>query len=212
MNIPTAYCISANDNRKAQFHKAWAACGLPDEAVVDFPAITRPNGSRGNALSQKAAVEDALSKGLIRVLIFEDDAVPCDNISTLLQEELDAAIARGDGAIRLGWVEIPPNFRNTTDGRRVKGSHAYALLSSEAMQDFINSLDMNKVPNTFMRMSVPVTRSTKCLFVQYNAPDSGQSITHHMPGWHASSWILHGETTFNTVIEALNIKERIIRA
>ncbi len=211
INDLKAYVISVNEKRMTQFRTAWSTVGLPLNSIIQWPGTEHCDKRIGNATAQRNAVQDAYDKGLKTVLIFEDDAVPCDNASQYLLEEIDAARPRGDALLRLGWIDIPPNPLQGNPNVQIRGTHAWALLSRDAMKDFLDHWAPVQLLGSFRRMTLPVNRSSKCLFAQYNAPDGGECISNRHYGWFASSSALHGNTTFDAVTEALDIKQRIHR-
>lgn len=189
--IPPAFVVSIDADRLAQFRKAWAAVGLPPDAVKEWHGM-RLHGRcgdspLGNAISQYALVRHAIATGLDSLLVFEDDAIPCDSAATDLPAELDAARARGDVALRLGWLPCDDQSEDEWDGSVLMGSHAYALLSRRAMFDYCDAWTRNgKADYIFGVMMGPVGRASRCLFAQH--VPSGKHGIHFPPGWSA----IHG--------------------
>lgn len=184
-SLPAAFVVSADAARLAQFRAAWAAVGLPADAVEEWRACMIPGeGSLGNAVAQYSLVRHALASGLPRVLVFEDDAVPCDTAAADLSAEIDAAAARGDAAIRLGWIALPSEMADpASPAAHLYGSHAYALLSPEAMRDYLDAWPkQGRADCVFDHMRGRVSRSARCLFAQHTPPDSARGI-HHPAGW-----------------------------
>ena len=209
LNGMKAYVVTMSEPRMAQFKAAWTVLDLPESSIVQWTGTKMHDKVVGVSTDQKNAVQDAYDKGEEMVAVFEDDAVPCDNILQYLTEEINVAKDRGDGLLRIGWIDIPPNPLQGNANAKIPGTHAWVLLSRDAMKDFLDHWVPANILTTFQRMTVPVNRSSRCLFVQYNAPSDGECISNKHYGWFASSSVLHGNTTFNTVIEALNIKQRI---
>ena len=55
--LPPAFIVTADPARLAQFRAAWAAVGLPADAVAEWGACMIPGDGRlGNAVSQYALV------------------------------------------------------------------------------------------------------------------------------------------------------------
>lgn len=144
-------------------------------------------GSLGNAVAQYALVRHALASGLDSLLVFEDDAVPADDAAAALPAELEAARNRGDGCVRLGWIPGGPAANLT--GRTALGSHAWALLSRDALADYADAWPrQGKADVVFARLALPVSLSSRCLFLQHVPAESGRGI-HSPAGW-KSDWYL----------------------
>ena len=190
--LPPAFVVSIDAKRLAQFCKAWAAVGLPADAVREWRGVSindgmSPdgrfrNGQLGNAVAQYALVRHAIASGMDSLLVFEDDAVPCDSCATDLPAELEAARARGDVALRLGWIPCPEQSEDEWDGSVLMGSHAYALLSRRAMFDYCDAWTRNgKADYIFGVMLGPVGRASHNMFIQH--VPSGRFGIHFPSGW-----------------------------
>lgn len=181
--LPPAFVVTADTARLRQFRAAWTAVGLPADAVQEWGACMIPGDGRlGNAVSQYALVRHALAAGLDSLLVFEDDAVPCDDASDALPAELDAARARGDGCVRLGWIAGGPSAALT--GRTALGSHAWALLSREALVDYADAWPrQGKADVVFGRLALPVSLASRCLFVQHVPAGTETPAIHTPRGW-----------------------------
>lgn len=181
--LPPAFVVSHDPARLAQFREVWRAVGLPRDAVQEWRACMIPGeGSLGNAISQYSLVRHALASGLDSLLVFEDDAVPCDTAFKDLPREIAAATARGDAAIRLGWIPFADGAPR--DGKEVLGSQAYALLSPDAMRDFCEAwTHQSKADVVFSYMMGRVSRASKNLFLQH-VPEGTETRAIHTPrGW-----------------------------
>lgn len=165
--LPPTFVVSADPARLAQFRAAWAAVGLPD-CVAEWRACVCPAApSLGNAVAQYALARHALASGLGSLLVFEDDAVPREDAAALLSGYLADAAARGVYALRLGWIPLPSDDP-PPDGRAVLGSHAYALLSREAIEDYCQAWpDLAKADAVFVPMRGPVECAPQNLFAQF---------------------------------------------
>lgn len=185
--LPPAFVVTADTVRLRQFREAWRAVGLPADAVAEWRACMIPGDGRlGNAISQYALVRHALAAGLDSLLAFEDDAVPCDDAAAALPAELDAARARGDGCVRLGWIAGGPSAALT--GRTALGSHAWALLSREALIDYADAWPrQGKADVVFGRLALPVSLASRCLFLQH--VPAGSTGIHTPRGW-VGDWYL----------------------
>lgn len=181
--LPPAFVVTADTVRLRQFREAWRAVGLPADAVAEWRACMIPGDGRlGNAVSQYSLVRHALAAGLDSLLVFEDDAVPCDDAADALPAELEAARARGDGCVRLGWIAGGPAANLT--GRTALGSHAWALLSRDALLDYADTWPrQGKADVIFGRLALPVSLASRGLFLQH-VPAGTETCAIHTPrGW-----------------------------
>lgn len=165
--LPPAFVVTHDPARLAQFRAAWRTVGLPD-CVREWRACVCPAApSLGNAVAQYALARHALASGLDSLLVFEDDAVPREDAAALLPGYLEGAAARGVHALRLGWIPLPSDDP-PPDGRAVLGSHAYALLSRAAIEDYCEAWpDLAKADAVFVPMRGPVECAPQNLFAQF---------------------------------------------
>ena len=165
--LPPACVVTGDTARLAQFRAAWARVGLPD-CVLEWRACVCPSApSLGNAVAQYALARHALASGLDSLLILEDDAVPREDAAALLPGYIADAAARGVHALRLGWIPLPAD-EPPPDGRAVLGSHAYALLSREAIEDYCEAWpDLAKADAVFVPMRGRVECAPQNLFAQF---------------------------------------------
>lgn len=165
--LPPAFVVSHDTARLAQFREAWRVVGLPD-CVAEWRACVCPTApSLGNAVAQYALARHALASGLDSLLVFEDDAAPREDAAALLPGYLADAAARGVHALRLGWIPLPSDDP-PPDGRDVLGSHAYALLSRAAIEDYCEAWpDLAKADAVFVPMRGPVECAPQNLFAQF---------------------------------------------
>lgn len=172
-SLPPAYVVTGSPERLAQFRAAFAAAGLDALAVREWGACMIPGaGVLGCAVSHYALVRHALASGLDSVLVFEDDAVPSDAAASRLAPELDAARERGDSALRLGWTAKLP--------RGGDGSHAYALLTPDAMRAYLDAWPKQGTGDLALD-NIRAPFASECLFAQHN-PGVAPSIN-LPPGW-----------------------------
>lgn len=181
--LPPAFVVTADTVRLAQFRAAWAAVGLPADAVQAWGACMIPGDGRlGNAVSQYSLVRHALAAGLDSLLVLEDDAVPCDTAAEDLPREIAEATARGEAAIRLGWIPFADGAPR--DGKEVLGSHAYALLSPAAMRDFCEAwTHQGKADVVFSYMVGRVSCASRNLFLQHVPANTETRAIHTPRGW-----------------------------
>ena len=165
--LPPAFVVSHDLARLAHGRAAWAAVGLP-ACGREWRACVCPSApSLGNAVAQYALARHALASGLERVLVFEDDAIPREDAAALLPGYLADADARGVHALRLGWLPLPSDDP-PPDGRAVLGSHAFALLSRAAIEDYCEAWPgLAKADVVFVPMRGPVECAPQNLFAQF---------------------------------------------
>lgn len=184
--LPPAYVVTTDPDRLLQFRRGWSAVGLPEGAVKEWKGLELhakgQDQQLGNAIAQYALVRHAIASGFDSILVFEDDAMPCDDATTALPAELEAARARGDYAVRLGWLMRGTEDELRGDGSCLGGSHAYALLSRDAMEDYCDAWTRNgKADYVFGMMTGKVGMASKCLFAQH--VPSGKRGIHFPEGW-----------------------------
>lgn len=188
--LPPAFVVSADSVRLAQFREAWRAVGLPADAVAEWRACMIPGDGRlGNAVSQYSLVRHALASGLDSLLVFEDDAVPADTAAADLPAFLADASARGVAALRLGWIPFADGAPR--DGKEVLGSHAYALLSPDAMRDYCEAwTHQGKADVVFSYMAGRVSCASRNLFLQHVPAGTETRAIHTPRGW-VADWHRH---------------------
>ena len=164
---PPAYVVSCDPARLAQFRAAWRGAGMPCAPEEWSGCALAGAASLGNAIAQYALIRHALAAGFPAVLIFEDDALPSDSAAADLPAFLADASARGVAALRLGWLPLPSDTP-PPDGKAVLGSHAYALLSPDAMRDYCAAFEsLAKADGVFCAMQGRVECAPRNLFAQF---------------------------------------------
>lgn len=188
--LPPAFVVSGDARRLAQFRAAWHSAGLPADAVEVWPACMIPEcGLLGNAVSYYALVCYAIAAGLPSLLVFEDDAIPCDDCAAMLPAEIEAAQARGDSALRLGWIPLPSDSP-PPPGRNVLGTQAWALLDDSALRDYRAAWPRcGKPEGVFLEMRGKVSCASRNLFAQYTPRDAETRAIHVARGWNADKRI-----------------------
>lgn len=181
--LPPAFVVTADPARLAQFREAWRAVGLPDGCVAEWSACALSGAaSLGNAIAQYALVRHALAAGFPSLLVFEDDAIPADTAAADLPAFLADASARGVAALRLGWIPLPSDDP-PPDGRAVLGSHAYTLLSPDAMRDYCAAFEsLAKADGVFFAMTGRVECAPRNLFAQFVPADALRPAIHGARG------------------------------
>lgn len=181
--LPPAFVVTADPARLAKFREAWRAVGLPDGCVAEWSACALSGAaSLGNAIAQYALVRHAIAAGFPSILVFEDDAIPADTAAADLPAFLADASARGVAALRLGWIPLPSDDP-PPDGKAVLGSHAYALLSPDAMRDYCAAFEsLAKADGVFCAMQGRVECAPRNLFAQFVPADALRPAIHGARG------------------------------
>ena len=180
--LPPAYVVTCDPVRLAAFRAAWRGAGMPCAPEEWTGCALAGAASLGNAIAQYAAVRHALAAGFPRVLIFEDDALPANDAAADLPAFVADASARGVAALRLGWLPLPQDTP-PPDGKAVLGSHAYALLSPDAMRDYCAAFEsLAKADGVFCAMQGRVECAPRNLFAQFVPADSLRPAIHGARG------------------------------
>lgn len=183
--LQNAYVVTGGGARLRQFRAAFAAVGLDAGAVREWRECRIPGeGSLGNAVAQYALVRHALAQKLPWLVVFEDDAVPCDAAGAEMERAFRER-PRGCLCLSLGWSldSDPEKGRDRAAKRRVYGSHAYALLGERAYRAYLDAWPecgcadrvLARLPGSFM--------AEKSAFAQHTVEKSV-----HLPsGWTADA-------------------------
>lgn len=133
-------------------------------------------------------------------MIFEDDAIPCDQVLDELPKELDECRQEGVTALRIGWAIERP--------KSLLGSHAYVLLSREGMLDWMQSFAFDwKMDFSFDAMKTLAMQSSKCYFAQYVPKDAIKGIHGTNKHWFGDMECIKPGVTFKKASAALGIPE-----
>lgn len=197
--LPPAYFITRDPAREKQFRAAWEACGL--EPASKWPAcVIYGNGRLGNAISHYSLTQHLYEIGAKEAMIFEDDAIPCDQVLDELPKELDECRQEGVTALRIGWAIERP--------KSLLGSHAYVLLSREGMLDWMQSFAFDwKMDFSFDAMKTLAMQSSKCYFAQYVPKDAIKGIHGTNKHWFGDMECIKPGVTFKKASAALGIPE-----
>lgn len=174
-----AYVVT-DGRRIEQFRSLSKAVGLPD-AHEWKACVVKDEGWLGNSVSQYSLVRHALESKLPFLLVFEDDAAPCDNA---VEEILKAFESRKEDTLclHLGWNydSDPEAGENVKDHRRVYGSHAYVLFGEKAYKAYMEEWEKNGIADIVIQNMTGAKMNGKNVFAQYT-PD-GEAL--HLPvGW-----------------------------
>lgn len=178
--LGNAFVVSGSGVRLSQFRRCLDAVGLNGSLPREWKSChIEGDGSMGNAVSQYSIVRYALEAKMPFVVIFEDDAVPCDNAAEGLVKAFEN---RKDGTLclSLGWTYSSDGKEDRGDNRRVYGSHAYALFGEKAYLAYMKAWEKNGYADIVLGLCEGSKMNEENLFAQHS-PD-GWGI-HCPPGW-----------------------------
>ena len=175
-----AYVVTCSDDRLSRLRSTFSAVDLPSPKVWSACCI-KDDGSLGNSISQYSLVRHALESGFPFLVVFEDDATPCDDAAGKI---VDAFESRSDDVLclRLGWsYDSDKNAgEDVKDHRRVFGSHAYALFGEAAYRAYLESWEKNGRADIVVSEMAGARMNGENLFAQYTPDDKAL----HLPkGW-----------------------------
>lgn len=161
----------------------WDACMLPDNPVL------------GCSVSHYSLVQHALALDLPYLLVFEDDAVPCDDAKMHLEEAL-ANRPEDCLALTLGWGayagEQEVDYAPRSQFPIVVGSHAYALFGRKAYEEYLKAWREIGIADRVQDNMTGAYKFVHNLFCQYNDKCGG---IHAMPaGWMKDDFKIVTET------------------
>ncbi|MGM9863771.1 MAG: glycosyltransferase [Lepagella sp.] len=162
----------------------WDACMLPDNPVL------------GCSVSHYSLVQHALAAKLPYLIVFEDDACPCDDAKMKLEHALDNR-PEDCKFLTLGWgavagPEQTEEYAPRSDFSVVVGSHAYALFGEEAYRQFLEAWRKIGIADRILDNEDGAYKFVHNLFCQYNDQRGG---IHNMPaGWMKDDFKIVTET------------------
>lgn len=181
--LSNAFVVTGGGPRLEQFKKTFTACGLDPSLVKEWRECRiEGEGSLGNAVAQYSLVRFAKQTGMPFLLVFEDDAVPCDNAADELVKAFDSRPA-DCLCLSLGWSQSYPKVEEDqikrSDLKRVYGSQAYVLFGEKAYDEFLSKWEQNGRADVVLGLMSGSYMGKEPLFAQHTI---GKSI--HLPqGW-----------------------------
>jgi len=176
-----SFVVTGGGVRLAQFRRCLDAVGLDGSLPKEWKwCKIEGEGSLGNAIAQYSLVRHALEAKMPFLVVFEDDAVPCDGAG----EKLVKAFEERDPStlcLSLGWSydSDPEKGDDRCAKRRVYGSHAYALFGEKAYLAYMDAWERNGRADVVLGMIDGSRLCKENLFAQHTV---GESI--HLPaGW-----------------------------
>ena len=187
--LSNAFVITSGGIRLEQFRRSLSSVGLDPAAVREWRACEiASDGSMGCAVAHYSLVRHAEAADLPWLVVFEDDAVPCDDACDALVRVFETR-APETLCLRLGWSydSDPDAGPDAADHRRVYGSHAYALFGATAYRTYMDEWAKNGISDIVIERMAGARMNGENLFAQHT-PRSGEGI--HLPsGWTADAEI-----------------------
>ena len=181
--LSNAFVVTSGGDRLKQFRGALDAAGLDGSLPREWKWCHIPGeGSMGNAVAQYSLVRHALESKMPFLVVFEDDAVPCDDAA----ERLVAAFgSRKEDTLclSLGWSYDSDPDKGDDRGakRRVYGSHAYALFGEKAYLAYMSAWEKNGRADVVLGLMEGSRLAPDNMFAQHT-PAGSEGI--HLPaGW-----------------------------
>lgn len=175
--IENAYVISIDEKRHQLFQKFFLENGFSSCPKLHIGHQDKNLSSTRNCqLSHLEIVKEAKQKNLPFVVVFEDDAYPCDDIKNKLQEIL-RRIHYESNAVLLGYsscgynqkASMKSKYLNRIYDRTVSGAHAY-IVFKQAYDKYIKFFEDNKdkpADNDIFCALYPSYVAREPLFIQY---------------------------------------------
>lgn len=185
-----SYVVTSGGDRLLQFRRCLAAVGIPADSVKEWTwCHLKDEGRMGNAISQYSIVRHALEAKLPHVVIFEDDAVPCDDAAKKLVEAFETRDP-DTLCLSLGWSwDSDPEIGNDrTKKRRVYGSQAYALFGERGYRAYMDAWEKYGYADVVLALFDGSKMAKDNIFVQH-VPAGDKEYIHHPCGWSAETEI-----------------------
>jgi lipopolysaccharide biosynthesis glycosyltransferase len=185
-----SYVVTSGGDRLLQFRRCLAAVGIPADSVKEWTwCHLKGEGRMGNAISQYSIVRHALEAKLPHVVIFEDDAVPCDGAAEKLVEAFETRDP-DTLCLSLGWSwDSDPEIGNDrTKKQRVYGSQAYALFGERGYRAYMDAWEKFGYADIVLALFNGSKMAKDNIFVQH-VPTGDREYIHHPCGWSAETEI-----------------------
>lgn len=189
--IRHSYAITIDKQRFTRFNDLLHAVGFRSSANILFGSCDPKYSNATNCkLSHMEAVRKAKANGWPYVMIFEDDAYPCDDVVNEMNSYLNA-VPKDAKLVLVGWCSIWGNDQPFTAPYTkiatpsISGSQSY-ILFKEGYDDFLRFHTKHpekSADNTVFYSVKPGYIINKPLFIQYC---SKKSMNNHI------GYIFHG--------------------
>ena len=193
--MQNSFVITAGGERLNQFRELFQAAGFDPMPSVWDACMLPDNPVLGCSVSHYSLVQHALAAELPYIIVFEEDAVPCDNAKLRLEEAIDKR-PKDCLALTLGWGAFAgvqnDDYAPRSEFPVVVGSHAYALFGEEAYRQFLQSWRDIGIADRVQDNMKGAYKFIQNLFCQYNSKKGG---IHDMPaGWMKDDFKIVTET------------------
>lgn len=193
--MQNSFVITAGGERLNQFRELFQAAGFDPMPSIWDACMLPDNPVLGCSVSHYSLVQHALAAELPYIVVFEEDAVPCDNAKLRLEEAIDKR-PKDCLALTLGWGAFAgvqkDDYAPRSEFPVVVGSHAYALFGEEAYRQFLQSWRDIGIADRVQNNMKGAYKFIQNLFCQYNSKKGG---IHDMPaGWMKDDFKIVTET------------------
>lgn len=181
--LSNAFVVTSGGTRLAQFRKCLDAVGLDGCLPREWRwCRIEGEGSMGNAVAQYSLVRHALEAKLPFLVVFEDDAVPCDDAGAKLEAAFGNR-AEDTLCLSLGWsYDSDPDLGDDRGAkRRVYGSQAYALFGEKAYLAYMEAWEKNGRADVVLGLMEGSRLAPDNMFAQHTPADAAG--IHLPPGW-----------------------------
>lgn len=181
--LSNAFVVTSGGTRLAQFRKCLDAVGLDGSLPREWRwCRIEGEGSMGNAVAQYSLVRHALESKMPFLVVFEDDAVPCDDAGEALVRAFESR-AEDTLCLSLGWsYDSDPGLGDDRGAkRRVYGSQAYALFGERAYLAYIEAWERNGRADVVLGLVENSKLAPDNMFAQHTPADAAG--IHLPPGW-----------------------------
>lgn len=168
-----AYVITGGGKRLERFNALFSAAGFDPLPAPWHECRLAGSGAIGCSVAHYSLVRHALEAGIPRLVVFEDDAVPCDGAKASLESAL-SAVPPDCLFLQFGWTESKGPVQTEEIGDRKApfsclGSHAYALFGKEAYEEYLSAWEKDSVADHVADYMAGAKKTKGNLFCQYNS-------------------------------------------
>ena len=188
--LANSYVVTPGGERMSRMRRLFDAAGLDGSLLKEWRWCEIPGeGVLGDAVAQYSLVRFALETKMPFLVVFEDDATPCDGASEKLVKAFEER--KPDTlCVSLGWSydSDPGSGDERGEKRRVYGSHAYALFGEKAYRTYLEAWEKNGTSDIVLGGFRGSKMNPENLFAQFPRP--GASM--HLPGAWSADLVLEG--------------------
>ena len=181
--LANSFVVTSGGRRLEQFRRCLDAVGLDGSLPREWQWCHIPGeGLLGNYVSKYSVVRHALASKMPFVVVFEDDAVPCDGAAEKLVEAFESR--KPDVlCLSLGWSydSDPEKGDDRCAKRRVYGAQAYAIFGERGYRAYMDAWEKNGRADYVLGMFEGSVLNGENLFAQYTP--NGEEGLHLPAGW-----------------------------